>query len=140
MSNKKATHEYLKKIIENLFDYSQKLLEETPDCLKNTSWFFVEHQISFYRYNAYIKDESIDAGLRRQLKDYFCYMTSCLDMRNQKYLHLCKKNKIPFTPEELIAWKRYHKTLDSWAWDQEHQQRIEERIAANQYGLEPYME
>ena len=139
MTKKKATKEYLEKLIQHLYDYSNSLLKEDPECLKNTSWFFVDHKLSHYRYKCYIEDESIDAGLRRQIKDYFCFMTSCLDVHNQKYLFLCKKNKTPFTPEELIAWKRYHKTLDSWAWNQENQQRIEERIAANQYALEPYM-
>lgn len=139
MSKKKATNEYLQTLIQNLYDFSYRLIEETPICLKNTSWFLVEYKVSFYRYKCYVDDESIDPSLRRQLKDYFCFMTSCLDVHNQKYLYQCKKNKVPFTPEELIAWKRYHKTLDSWAWNQEHQHKIEERIAANQYGLEPYM-
>lgn len=138
MAPKKATPEYLQKLIKSLQDYSSKIKKETPYCLKNTSWFFVENNISNFRYKYYTEDDSIDKSIQRQLKDAFCYMTACLDVSNQKYLYQCKKDKKPFTAEELIAWKRYHKSLDSWAYDRDTENRIAEKAMSRNYELEGF--
>ena len=138
MANKKATPEYLQKLIQNLQEYAKKVRNQEPMSLKNTSWFFVENKISFYRFKYYTEDDSVDPSIRRQLKDQFCYLTACLDVANQKYLYQCKKDKKLFTPEELLAWKRYHKSLDSWAWDREHENRLAEKAASRNYELEGY--
>lgn len=138
MAIKKATPEYLKKLIQSIKDYSNKIKNEDSIGLKNTSWFFVENNISFNRFKYYTEDDSIDRATQRELKDNFCYLTACLDVANQKYLYQCKKDKKTFTPEEMIAWKRYHKSLDSWAWDREHENRLAEKAASRNYELEPY--
>lgn len=138
MASKKATPEYLQKLIQSLKEYAKKIKSETPISLKNTSWFFVENNISLHRFKYYTEDDSIDRAIQRELKDHFCYLTACLDVYNQKYLYLCKKDKKPFTPEEMISWKRYHKCLDNWAWDREHQNRLAEKEASRNYELEHY--
>lgn len=138
MAIKKATIEYLQKLIQSIKDYSAQIRKEEPYCLKNTSWFFVEKKISHNRFKYYTEEDSIDLSIRRQIKDEFCYLTACLDVANQKYLYKCKKEKKPFTPEELIAWKRYHKSLDSWAYDREHENRMAEKAASRNYELEGY--
>lgn len=139
MARKNATCKYLQELIKNIQEYSDYIIQETPNRLRNTSGFFQQTKISFYRFNCYIEDESIDIGIRKQLKDHFCYLTACLDEYNLRYVVECKKKKNPFTPEELIAFKRYHKSLDSWAWHKDHENRIAEKIAASQYYVEPYV-
>lgn len=138
MSKKKATTEYIEKIIAALQEYSKEIQEEKPYRLRNTSAFWKRYKISFYRYNRYVEDESIEEALRIQLKDCLSFLTSCLDEYNLLYVLECKRNKTPFTPEELIAFKRYHKILDNYAWHLENKQRIAEKEAGRDYYVESF--
>lgn len=138
MAKKNATTEYIQKLIQSLQEYSREIQEETPYRLRNTSAFWKRYNLSFFRYNQYVEDESIDLSLRLQLQDHFSFLGSCLDEYNLLYVIECKRNKTPFTPEELIAFKRYHKVLDSCSWHLENKQRIAEKEAKRDYYLEPF--
>lgn len=138
MAKKNATIEYIQKIITSLREYSEEIKQEKPYRLRNTSEFWKRYDISFYRYQRHIEDESIDLSLRIQMQDQFSYLTSCLDEYNLLYVIECKRNKTPFTPEELLAFKRYHKMLDNYSWYIENKQRIAEKEAGRDYYVEPF--
>lgn len=138
MSKKKATIEYIQRLIESLKEYTEEIDQENPYRLRNTSEFWRRYKLSFYRYRIYIEDESIDSSLRIQLQDHLSALTSSLDEYNLLYMIECKKNKTPFTPEELIAFKRYHKVLDNYSWYLENKQRIAEKEATREYYVESF--
>lgn len=138
MAKKKATIEYIQKLIQSLIEYTQEIEEEDPYRLRNTSAFWKRYKLSFYRYNTYVEDKSIDSALRVELQDRLSRLTSCLDEYNLLYMLKCKQNKTPFTQEELVAFKRYHKVLDNYSWYLENKQRLAEKEAGRDYYVESF--
>ena len=138
MANKKATTEYIQKLIESMRGYAEEIKLEVPYRLRNTSAFWKRYSLSFFRYQKHIKDESVDLSLRIQMQDAMSYLGSCIDEYNLLYMIECKKNATPFTPEELVAFKRYHKVFDHYSWWLENEQRMAEKEAGRSYYVEPF--
>lgn len=138
MAKKKATIEYIQKLIESMREYTEEIQKETPYRLRNTSAFWKKYNLSFFRYNKYIEDKSIDLSLRMELEDRLSSLGSSLDEYNLLYMIECKRNNTPFTPEELVAFKRYHKVLDHYSWYLENKQRLAEKEASREYYEESF--